>query len=57
MVKAAELAVNKAFKGGLWVGGETWDVQVLVPFLFVEAVLNAVIGVDGKCDVEEVDCA
>ena len=36
-------------------GGELWDVKVLIALLLEETVGDAVVGFDGKCDVKEVD--
>ena len=57
MVETADLAEDEAFKGGFGMCRKLRDVQVLVPGFLEEAILDAVVGVDGECDVEEVDCA
>ena len=55
MLEAEELAKDEALERGCWVGGELWDVEVFVAFLFEEAVGYPIVGVNGECDVEEVD--
>ena len=52
-----ELAEDEALEGGSWVGGDLRDVEMLVALFFVKPVLDPVVGVNGECDVEEVDCA
>ena len=55
MLEAIELAKDEALESGRWMGGELGDVKMLVPLLLVEPVLDAIVGVDGECDVEEID--
>ena len=57
MVEAAKLAVDEAFEGGFRMGGDVRDVEVFVPRFLVKPVLDAVVVVDGECDIEEIDCA
>ena len=57
MLEAEELAEDEALECGLWVGRELRNVVVFIAFLFEEEVGDAVVGVDGECDVEEVDCS
>jgi len=57
VVEAADLAEDESLESGFWVCRQFRDIEMLVPLLLVEAVLDAVVGVNGECDVEEVDCA
>jgi len=50
-----ELPEDETFEGGLRVSRELRNVKVLIPWLLVQPILDAVVGANGECDVEEVD--